>query len=361
MRVLWLAHRDLGHPRAGGAERTIYEVGSRLVSYGHSVTLICSRWPGAPREDYSSGIRVLRYPGMIGPHFGASLSRNSGNADVVVDDLAHAVPWGTRWLSSVPGLAFFHHLHSRTLPGQTDPVSRGLLSALERLYPFLYQRWPFVTESRSARRDLIELGVSETLVHQILPGVDLTVFRPGPKVMRPQIVYFAGFRRYKRPRLAVDVFRRVRGLGFDARLVMIGTGPELAATVDYVRTLGLSASVEFAGRASDSDVARIVRESWLNLHTSIAEGWGFSIAESSASGTPTVAFSVPGVVDSLSEGLTGHLVPDGDVAGLAAACAEVLHAPDTWAARCCRAGRLRDWSTTAMEWETLLQGVQAGR
>ena len=31
MKILWFAHRDIKHPSAGGAERTIYEVGRRLA------------------------------------------------------------------------------------------------------------------------------------------------------------------------------------------------------------------------------------------------------------------------------------------------------------------------------------------
>ena len=44
MKILWLAHRDPLNPRAGGAERIIYEVGRRLVvkgiSEGFNVTVI---------------------------------------------------------------------------------------------------------------------------------------------------------------------------------------------------------------------------------------------------------------------------------------------------------------------------------
>jgi glycosyltransferase involved in cell wall biosynthesis len=44
------------------------------------------------------------------------------------------------------------------------------------------------------------------------------------------------------------------------------------------------------------------------LHFSVTEGWGLSIMESSASGTPTVAFRVPGVVDTINNNYNGFLV-----------------------------------------------------
>ncbi len=55
-------------------------------------------------------------------------------------------------------------------------------------------------------------------------------------------------------------------------------------------------------------MAKILRESWVNLHFSVTEGWGLSIMESSASGTPTVAFRAPGVVETIKDGYNGFLV-----------------------------------------------------
>ena len=41
MKILWFAHRDIKHPKAGGAERTIYEVGKRFSALGIDVNLVC--------------------------------------------------------------------------------------------------------------------------------------------------------------------------------------------------------------------------------------------------------------------------------------------------------------------------------
>ncbi len=42
------------------------------------------------------------------------------------------------------------------------------------------------------------------------------------------------------------------------------------------------------------------------------EGFGMVAIEAAASGTPTVAFPVGGVVDAVSEGANGLLIPEGD-------------------------------------------------
>ena len=69
-----------------------------------------------------------------------------------------------------------------------------------------------------------------------------------------------------------------------------------------------SYNIAFTGRVDYYNLAKIIRESWVNLHFSVTEGWGYSIMESSASGTPTVAFSVPGVVNTINNDYNGFLV-----------------------------------------------------
>jgi glycosyltransferase involved in cell wall biosynthesis len=57
---------------------------------------------------------------------------------------------------------------------------------------------------------------------------------------------------------------------------------------------------------------------------SVKEGWGLTMLEANACGTPTVATRVPGLVDSVVDGETGLLVPYGDQAALTAALVRVL-------------------------------------
>ena len=68
--------------------------------------------------------------------------------------------------------------------------------------------------------------------------------------------------------------------------------------------------IEFLGKVDYKELSEIIRESWINIHFSITEGWGYSILESSASGTPTVALRVPGVVDTIKDNFNGFLVKD---------------------------------------------------
>jgi glycosyltransferase involved in cell wall biosynthesis len=114
MKVLWLNHRDPLSPRAGGAERTILEVVSRLLRRGHAVTVLTGSWAGAAGRDKVKALAIRRYPGPIRPHIIFPLLLRFGRApDVVIDDLTHVVPGCSPYFTDAPGVVFFRHLISK--------------------------------------------------------------------------------------------------------------------------------------------------------------------------------------------------------------------------------------------------------
>ncbi|WP_174448978.1 glycosyltransferase family 4 protein [Conexivisphaera calida] len=318
MRILWFGHRDVMHPRAGGAERTMYEVSRRLVRMGHEVTLATVN-PGSLRGfEEISGIRVIRVRGNVVAHLRAPRIIRRVGPDLVVDDLAHVVPWLSPYFTDKPVVAFFRHLHARSLRGQVNPLEAEVLKLVERQYPRMYGSSVFVTETETGVRDLVSLGVREDAIMRILPGVDHERWRPAEKAGRPTLVYFGGMKDYKRPWLALKLLRR---LG-DSRLVVVGSGSSSATVMRICEGLGLCGRVTFTGRVSDEDLPRIVGSAWVNLHFSQVEGFGLSILEAAACGTPTVALDAPGVSEVINE--FGLGVTAGNLEDMAGKVQEVL-------------------------------------
>ena len=68
MRILWFAHRDIKHPKAGGAERTIYEVGKRLVKLGINVNVVTVNPGNLLNYELVEGIKTYRIKGNIRAH-----------------------------------------------------------------------------------------------------------------------------------------------------------------------------------------------------------------------------------------------------------------------------------------------------
>ena len=93
MKIIWFAHRDIKHPKAGGAERTIYEVGKRLATLDIDVNLVCVNPGNLLDYEIVDGIKTYRINGNIRAHLKVNKMIKKINPDIIIDDLGHALPW----------------------------------------------------------------------------------------------------------------------------------------------------------------------------------------------------------------------------------------------------------------------------
>ena len=357
MKILWLAHRDPLNPRAGGAERTISEVCTRLHQKGHKIILLTGGWKGCKRLENFQGIEIHRFGKNIGPHLALPVFLLKYRFDLVVNDLGHAVPWFSSTILNKHNIVFFRHLHARSLPGQVSPVISKLITAIERCYFILYHDTVFVTESTTSENDLLTLGIKKDRIILNPPGVDRKLFHSAAKSKYPSMVYFGGMRRYKRPEEILYLLKSLLKKLGDLKLFIIGTGPEEQNMKRLANELNVQNYVEFKGRISSEELSAIVASSWLNVHSSVTEGWGLSILEASAAGTPTVSYSVPGVRDTVEDGLNGIKVEDGNRDALADAALSILNDPERWWSSSVKVAEKYSWDKTAELWDSLIRNV----
>ncbi|MGB7124480.1 MAG: glycosyltransferase family 4 protein [Thermoplasmata archaeon] len=357
-RILWVCHKDPLNPQSGGVERVVHEVGCRLVARGHEVTILSGGFPGAQSKVTLSGMKIIRRGRRVLPHLLLPMFiRENPEIDLIIDDLGHAAPWFSPWLTGKPGFALFYHLHDRTLSGQVGPLLRAGLTTLERLYPQIYRGWEFMTISRASMGDLIGLGVPPDQVRVVTLGVDMRLFHPVDKAREPQLVYFGGMRPYKRPEHSLLVLKGLIERGVPARLVAVGVGPSTEAFVQAVADLDLSKSVEMAGRLVDSDLARVVGRSWLNLHFSRGEGFCLSALEARAAGVPTVAYRNSSMAESVVDRVTGLLVPDNDPHAAVLASERILREPSSWTDNCLAASAGWTWEDSVDTFEETIMNT----
>jgi glycosyltransferase involved in cell wall biosynthesis len=101
----------------------------------------------------------------------------------------------------------------------------------------------------------------------------------------------------------------------EARLTLIGEGPERTSLETRVERLGLAGLVELPG--SSSDPSGVLRESDLFVLPSREEGMSIALLEAMALGIPSVASAIPGNRALLVDGVHGRLAPPDDPPGLA--------------------------------------------
>jgi glycosyltransferase involved in cell wall biosynthesis len=87
-----------------------------------------------------------------------------------------------------------------------------------------------------------------------------------------------------------------------------GTGDHVSNLQKYVAEKGLVKNVEFLGYLSEEDKAKEMAKSWLFVTMALKEGWGITVIEANAAGTPVIGSNVPGLRDSIKDNVTGRLV-----------------------------------------------------
>ena len=112
------------------------------------------------------------------------------------------------------------------------------------------------------------------------------------------------------------------------RLVVIGDGPRRDALRRQVREAGLGARVHLLGRVSDETVHAWYAAATLFVHPTLYEGSSLVTLEAMAHRRAVVATAAGGIPDKVAPGVTGWLVPPGDVPALAGALRVALAGRD---------------------------------
>jgi L-malate glycosyltransferase len=137
-----------------------------------------------------------------------------------------------------------------------------------------------------------------TLRHELAPN--------GERIL----VHVSNFRAVKRPVDCVEILAKVLQKGGDARLVMVGDGPEYSAIHHRARQLNILDKTEFVGK--QAKIADYLGVSDVSLLPSELESFGLAALEAQACEVPVVASRVGGIPEVINDGETGFMSDIGD-------------------------------------------------
>jgi phosphatidylinositol alpha-mannosyltransferase len=169
--------------------------------------------------------------------------------------------------------------------------------------------------------------------YKVIPnGVDVPRFAKAVPIARWQDgrpnVLFVGRHEPRKGLLdLLKAHRIMRKTGSNARLLVVGSGPQEREARRYVATRGLQ-GVEFLGRVSDSEKAQLFRTA--DVYASPATGgesFGIVLLEAMAAGTPIVCSDIHGYKGVVRRGREGLLVPPRAPRELAIAIDRLLRDP----------------------------------
>ena len=130
------------------------------------------------------------------------------------------------------------------------------------------------------------------------------------------IGYFGRLKKYK----SVDqllqalppVLREVPNL----KTVIVGEGDDRPRLEALAKELKVQDSVRFTGFVDEQEKVTLLQQMWFKVATSSKEGWGLTVTEANACGTPVIASNVPGLRDAVQDGKSGLLYRYGDIEDL---------------------------------------------
>jgi glycosyltransferase involved in cell wall biosynthesis len=329
-----LAWRDLDDPEAGGSEVHASTVAALWAEAGIDVTIRTSFAAGHPPVVERDGYRVVRRAGryLLFPRAAlAEIARLHGPRDAMVE-IWNGMPFLSPLWTRSPKVVVLHHVHAEMWRMVLPPGLARLGNAIERRWaPPLYRRERVVTLSESSRREIVDdLGFPAERVDVVPPGVDPR-FTPGSRhgAPPPRVLAVGRLVPVKRfdvlIRAADEARRRVPGL----TLTIVGEGYESEKLERQVRQLRAESWVTFTHGVSDTELVELYRSARLVASASAREGWGMTLTEAAACGTPAVATRIAGHVDAVAEDVSGLLADD--EAALGRALARVAGDDDLWA------------------------------
>jgi glycosyltransferase involved in cell wall biosynthesis len=311
-RVLVLNWRDVRHPLSGGAEQYIHEISRRWAAAGVHVTWVTARPDGQPAHETIDGIHIMRGGGdlTLYPRAALRLRRFRRDFDAIVD-CQNGIPFFAPAFAGpdVPVVQVVHHVHQDQFATRFSRPMAAVGRFLEgRAARTVYGARAVAAVSPSTRMELRRrLGFTGPIF--VVPNGTIDVpTLSGPRDPDPTVVVVSRLVQHKRIDLLLGEIAAVARQVPRLRVEIVGDGPERQRLQGLVVDLGLQRTVTMHGYLPDASRDALLQRAWLTTSTSAAEGWGCSIVEAAAWGVPCVALRVPGVRDSVVDGVTGWLV-----------------------------------------------------
>jgi len=315
-RVCMLAWRDLDDPEAGGSEVHASTVAAIWGQAGIEVTMRTSFAAGHPQICWRDGYRVIRKAGryMVFPRAAFSEMMGwHGSRDGLVE-IWNGMPFFSPVWGRGPRIVWLHHVHAEMWQMTLPPRLAAMGSTLEsKVAPHFYRRTPVVTLSESSKRELVdELRFKPERVTVVPPGVDGRFSPGGEKSPTPLVVAAGRLVPVKRFEELVEVLVRVKERQPLLEAVIVGEGYRREDLEAQLRETGADRWIRLAGRVSDAELLDLYRRAWVVASAAAREGWGMTLTEAGATGTPAVATRIAGHSDAISHERSGLLVDGRD-------------------------------------------------
>lgn len=331
MRILHV-YKDY-YPVVGGMENHIRLLAEAQAAAGHDVTVLVTALGLHGDEEDVGGVRVRRAGRMANVSsapVSAALFAALREEDPNLTHLHSPYPVGeAAWLAfgAHPVVVTYQSdiVRQRVLGKLWTPWLRRLLARADRILasnPAYVESSPFLRANRD-RVTVVPLGIEPVRFECRDRSAARRRFAPDDG---PRIAFVGRLRYYKGLHVLVDAMRRLP----EARLLLVGTGPEGLALRRQAEEVGVSERIDWLGDVTDEDLPVVLAAAdvFVLPSTARSEAFGIVLLEAMAAGLPLISTELgTGTSWINQDGQTGRVVAPGDPAALAGAINELLVDP----------------------------------
>ena len=183
-----------------------------------------------------------------------------------------------------------------------------------------------IAVSQHMREQLLRLGASpENTFHNSCGTAISAAIKANPGQAKKRFLMVGRLTEKKAPFLSIQAFSQVLSQHSDARLDIIGDGPLRNVCMQLCKGLGIADQVFFHGALAHDEVVNYLKQSMCFIQHSVQaidgdhEGTPVGVLEAMGMGLPVVATRHGGIMDVIEDGVSGSLVDEFDVNGMALA------------------------------------------
>lgn len=311
--ILCLSWRDIKHPKAGGAEVFTHEM-LAYVAPRYNIIHLSPHIEGRDDEEWIDGVRYIRSGTDMTSIVEARhyYKAHEEEIDLVLDQMNTHHYFTPFYVPAHKRVLFIHQLTREiwriNLP---PPVSWvGAWTETSRLR--LYRQNDALTVSQSTADDLVAVGIPESHITILPEGLNFT---PWPeeewfeKEEHPTFLYVGRMSAYKGINDAVKAFVSIKRDFPTAQLWIIGKKNEayIAEQLDPITPEDVRSDIHYFGFVSEEEKLERMSRATALLFPSRREGWGLTVSEAAAVGTPTIVYDAPGLRDAVQYGKLGYM------------------------------------------------------
>ncbi|TMN23722.1 N-acetyl-alpha-D-glucosaminyl L-malate synthase BshA [Lentibacillus cibarius] len=326
------------YPTLGGSGVIATELGMKLAELGHEIHFITSSLPfrlnHVHPNIYYHEVEVSHYPVFQYPPFDLALANKMAE---VIDqeklDILHvhyAMPHAICAILA-KDIAERDIKIVTTLHG-TDITVLGIDDSLRKMIRHGIEQSDAVTAVSHSlveqTQEMLQINKGMEVIYNFvneanyskktLPGIREQY---GIKQDEKVIIHISNFRKVKRVQDVIYTFHKIHA-NINAKLLLVGDGPEYSAIYQLVQQLGLTDDVLFLGK--QKNVSDLFSISDLKLLMSEKESFGLVLLEAMSCQVPCIGTNVGGMPEVIKHGETGFIVELGDSDSAAAYAIKLL-------------------------------------